>query len=312
MPKNPHVLILMATYNGEQFISDQIESILNQTYKNWKLVIHDDGSTDNTLDIINKYVEKYKDKIILIDDGIKCGGAKENFSHLIKIAKNSFDFDYIMFADQDDVWLPEKIKISLDVIVDLEKRYKKEIPILVHTDLVVVDKYLNVVCESFWKYQKINPIKNSLNHLLLENTVTGSTMIINKRLLALIEYIPKEALIHDWWIALVCAITNGIIYPLKQQTVLYRQHENNDLGAKLYSFSKLLFRFVREPKHFLVKRKLILNQISKICELYEGSNNFIKELNSNIKNPLKRKLFYYKNDCLGEDFLKKLGKLIFL
>ena len=117
--------ILMATYNGEEFIREQINSILNQTYKNWKLIIHDDGSTDNTVDIIKEYTKKYPNKIILIEDNIKCNGAKENFSHLIKIAYKNFNFDYILFSDQDDIWLPNKIEVSLSKIQEMENKFGK-------------------------------------------------------------------------------------------------------------------------------------------------------------------------------------------
>ena len=174
------VYILMATYNGEKYLKEQIDSILNQTYKNWRLIIHDDNSTDNTLNLIKEYVEKYPEKIILIDDDISTGGAKENFAYLLN--KIDDNFDYIMFSDQDDVWFENKIELTLNKMIETERKYSKK-PILVHTDLKVVDENLNVIAESMIRYQKID-INNQkyIKFLALENVVTGCTVMINKYL----------------------------------------------------------------------------------------------------------------------------------
>ena len=317
MPKNPHVLILMATYNGEQFISDQIESILNQTYKNWKLVIHDDGSTDNTLDIINKYAEKYKDKIILIDDGIKCGGAKENFSHLIKIAKNSFDFDYIMFADQDDVWLPEKIEITLNKMVDVKYKVGEDKPILIHTDLKVVDERLNVMAESFWKYQKINPQHNTFNRVLVQNIVTGCTTMINKSALYICFPIPEKAILHDWWMALVVSAFGKIDY-VSKPTVLYRQHANNDIGAKKWDVRSAVKRVFKKNELKRFKNNFVesIKQGEAMLRQYNNSLSFknreiLKAYVSLLElNPLVRCYLVYKYKFYKSGILRNIGSII--
>ena len=298
----------MATYNGEEFIYDQIESILNQTYKNWKLVIHDDGSTDNTLDIINRYATKYKERIVVINDGGRCGGAKENFSHLLKIAKNLFDYNYIMFSDQDDIWLESKIEITLKTMMCMESRFENK-PIIVHTDLIVVDAYLNVISESFWKYQGINPNNNRLNCLLLENTVTGSTMMINKHLLKRIYDIPKEAVTHDWWIALVCSVSGGIIYPIKDKTVLYRQHSRNDIGAKKASLKNFILRFIKNPLIYIEKGRNIRSQMEALSKYYP--NEFLIRFNKVKDKYLYRKIFYVKENMLCGNLIKNMGKFIF-
>ncbi len=257
----------MATYNGERFIREQIESILNQTYQNWRLLIHDDGSSDRTLDIIKRYSSKYPEKIILIEDGVKCGGAKENFAHLIEITKRGFinAYDYIMFADQDDVWLPEKIELTLEKMIYMEAKFNYTPPLLVHTDLKVVDSNLNLISESFWNFQKINPLRNSLNYLLFQNTVTGCTVMINKKLLNLLTEIPKEAIMHDYWIALIAAAF-GQICPISEQTILYRIHNANNWGARKFGFKYIIERFLYE--HELIK-KVIYAQIKQACKFLE-------------------------------------------
>jgi glycosyltransferase involved in cell wall biosynthesis len=310
--KEPLVGILMATYNGEKYLVEQLDSIINQTYKNWILVIHDDGSIDSTIDIIKEYVNKYSDKIILVEDNIKCGGAKENFFHLINIAKSNFNFDYIMFSDQDDVWLPEKIEITLNKMIETENKYGKNKPILVHTDLKIVDENLNLISNSFWEYQKINPLNNSLNCLLLENTVTGCTMMINRILFDKI-ILDKNAIIHDWWIALICKITEGIIVPIEEQTILYRQHGRNDTGAKGASISRLLSRFVKSPVTFLQERLIlsykIRSQIKALANYY--NNELLKSYIKDEKFHLKRKIFYLKKNMICGNIVKKIGKVLF-
>ncbi len=302
--------ILMATYNGAKYLKEQIDSIINQTFRNWLLVIHDDGSSDLTLDIIKGYINKYSDKIILIEDNIKCGSAKENFFHLINIAKANFNFDYIMFSDQDDVWLPEKIEITLDKMIETEKKYGKDKPIIVYTDLKVVDENLKLFDNSFWEYQKINPLDNSLNCLLLENTVTGCTMMINKVLFNKIIS-DNNAIIHDWWIALICRVNNGIIVPIKQQTILYRQHGKNDIGAKGASIKDLIRRFFANPSNFLfIKGSKIRSQARALYENYKD-NRLLKEYISLEKNFFRRKHFYIKEKILCGNNIKKIGKLLF-
>lgn len=111
--------ILMATYNGEKYISEQLESIIGQDFKDWKLFIRDDGSKDNTIHIIDNYMKKFPDKIELIDNYNRNLGVKLNFGELMKRSKNQ----YCMFSDQDDVWLPNKISITLNKMKELEKVY---------------------------------------------------------------------------------------------------------------------------------------------------------------------------------------------
>jgi len=316
---NDRVEILMATYNGGKYISEQIESILGQTYKNWKLLIHDDGSSDNTVKIVKKYADKYPNKILFIDDGIKCGGAKENFSHLLSIAKSEFDFEYIMFADQDDVWLPQKIELSIKKIKEMEKIHGKNLPLLVYTDLKVVDSSLNLISESFWKCQCMDPSHNSLSRLLMQNVVVGCTVLINRTTLLLGTPIPKEAILHDWWLALV-ASGLGYLDFLKTPTVLYRRHERNDTGVKRWNISEFFNRALTPQKFSMFKQSMQrrISQAEKYLELYSSYLNlpqkeslqaFVKLLNS----PRVLRLYYVlKYNFFKTGFLKNLGTMSLL
>ncbi len=233
--------ILLATFNGEKFLEQQINSIFNQTFTNWKLIIHDDGSTDNTVDIINSFVEVYPEKIFFIKDNIKTGGAKSNFAHLMMHSSSR----YIMFCDQDDVWLESKIKDTLIVMNDLELKYCKTTPLLVFSDLTVVDSTLNIIYKSMNRAQKLNPsIAESLELLSCQNVITGCTIMINQIALQISNPIPDDALMHDWWIALKVCESGKISY-LDKSTILYRQHNNNTLGFKRFSMLYLLKKLIQ-------------------------------------------------------------------
>ena len=232
----------MATYNGEKYLQEQIDSLLNQTYQNWVLWIHDDNSNDKTVEIIEKYQNNYPNKIRFIHDNISTGGAKENFTYLLNKIDNNFD--YIMFCDQDDVWLENKIEITLEKMREIEKSNIDK-PVLIHTDLVVVDEKLNVIADSMFQYQKLS-LNNQKNIKLIamENIVTGCTMMLNKKLALLGKNIPNEAIMHDWWIAIITLKENGIIGFINETTILYRQHALNTVGSKqvnlLHYLKKLL------------------------------------------------------------------------
>ncbi len=230
--------IIMATYNGEKFIEGQIDSLLNQTYNNWHLIARDDGSTDKTVNILYKYRKRFPDKVSILENR-KHSGASLNFGELLKHSTA----DYVMFCDQDDLWLPEKIKMSFNGILRLEDMYGMDKPLLLFTDLTVVDKCLNVLAKSFWEYEKINPDNTTINRLLVQNVVTGCTTIINKKLKDLSVPIPSDAIVHDWWTALVASVFGHIDY-ISVPTVLYRQHGQNDVGAKKRGLIEALRRSV--------------------------------------------------------------------
>lgn len=229
--------ILLSTYNGEKFLSQQIQSIISQTYKDWFLIIRDDGSTDDTLKIIDGYTSSYPDKIKLVDKGTSNLGASKSFERLLHFVEH----EYIMFCDQDDVWLDFKIEVTLKTMQQLEKEYKNK-PLLVCTDVTCINTEGDVLYDSFFKSRKFLDIalKND-NTFLAMNIVQGCTMMINSACLRYIFPFPKEYG-HDAYIG---AVINhfGKVHYLHKQTMLYRQHSNNVYGApsvnKWYFFCKI-------------------------------------------------------------------------
>lgn len=222
------VAIVLATYNGSRFIRQQIESIQAQSYGLWSLYIRDDGSRDDTVAIVQE-IAAADHRIRLVQDSLGNQGAIGNFAALMEFALEA-GADYVFFADQDDVWLPEKVALMLEDMRRLEVEAGKEVPLLVHSDLSVVDDGLVQRAESFMRYSKLMPVSEDLGVLLCQNRVTGCAAVINRNLLELACPLPKEVLMHDWWLAQLAAAAGRIGF-VAAPLVKYRQHGGNVLGA---------------------------------------------------------------------------------
>lgn len=216
---------MMATYNGEKYIRAQLDSIINQTYNDWTLFISDDGSTDDTIEIICEYSNKYPDKIIILNKD-RIGGAKKNF---IYIYNNCPSTELYMFSDQDDVWLPDKVKKMVDMYDEASKENS-----LIYCDLKVVDSDLNFVSDTFifdLHYSK------KKEFLLMNNYIPGCVMMIDDKMKSAIGIIPQECIMHDWWIVMYATYLGNII-SVDEKLHLYRQHEKNAIGASQYRLTK--------------------------------------------------------------------------
>lgn len=246
--------ILLATYQGEKYLAKQIESILAQTYADWVLLIHDDGSSDATAEIAQHYSRAHPAKIKVIVDGIRTGGAKNNFNHLL--AKSSAD--YVMFCDQDDVWLETKIDIFRCKMNQLEEEYGKNTPIAIFSDVHIVAEDLTPIASSGWKHLCNGPqFSESLDLLASRNCIFGCAMMVNRRSILVSTPIPHEAVMHDWWIGLCTLKHHGKLIPIAEQTILYRQHALNVVGAKSYNI------------FYKVKRLLAFNvMVSDLFKVY--------------------------------------------
>jgi glycosyltransferase involved in cell wall biosynthesis len=242
--KTPSVEVLLATYNSEKYLNAQIDSLLGQSCQYFRILVRDDGSQDGTHEIIQSYISQHPDKIILIPSQETSTGPTKNFSKLIEASTA----DYILLCDHDDVWLPNKIEVSLEKIQQMERLHTPDTPILAHSDLTVVNENLEVINDSFFKFQALNSNRKLFGNLLSQNVITGCATIINRALADLSTPIPDQALMHDWWIALI-ASAFGYIGLIETQTILYRQHFNNILGAQEFSIS-LRYFYNRARKAF--------------------------------------------------------------
>ena len=296
--------ILLGTYNGATFLPEQIDSILKQSFTDWKLIIRDDGSSDGTTEILLNYQSRYPQKIILLENDNQNIGVVSNFSQLLETSTAP----YIMFCDQDDIWLPKKVALTLNEMLRLEKS-NPNIPLLVHTDLKVVDTNLDTLSDSYWSYQGINPDYNTLNRLLIQNVITGCTIMVNKQLAHLSLPIPKKVVMHDWWLGLV-ASSFGQIHHLRIPTVLYRQHNSNDTGATPFNLDTVLTQF--QNLHNLNLHKYILQAkplLSRYKTKLDTEQKDLLEAFIAIKTQswLKSKFTLVKYKILKQDIFRNLG-----
>jgi glycosyltransferase involved in cell wall biosynthesis len=231
--------ILLATFNGERFLCELLNSIFEQSYKSWRLVVHDDGSRDETVSILKLYQKKYPRQITIVEDGVETGGPMQNFSHLLNFATA----EYVMFCDQDDVWNSRKIEKTLDKMQEIERVHVSK-PALVHTDLSVTDENLNTIQSSFMRLQKINPSwASSLAFSSVQNSVTGCTMMLNREAVDVCVPISHKAIMHDWWCLLSVLVNGGIVGYIDEPLIWYRQHESNSVGATGFSIFVFVSRY---------------------------------------------------------------------
>lgn len=240
------VNILMSTYNGQQFLAEQIRSIQDQSYTDWTLFIRDDGSSDNTKEILKDF-EHQDSRIHLIDsDKSDNLGVIKSFHKLV----NHDRADYYFFSDQDDVWLPNKLELSLKEA----QNYLADLPLMVYMDLKVVNQDLEIMTESMVKSQS-HHANTELVQELTENTVTGGVAMINHALAEMWQE-TDDILMHDWYLALLASAFGNLVF-IDQPGELYRQHSDNVLGAR--TLSKRFKKWIRPHILFAVYWDLIKN-----------------------------------------------------
>jgi len=238
MITDPKIAILLSTYNGTKYLEEQLDSILNQTYSNYVIVARDDGSDDDTIQLLNKYAKKFTDKIHLLEQDLLNLGASDSFSYLIEYVlenKQSLGLEsaYMMFCDQDDIWSLEKIDKQIDEMIKVEKHQTgtKPIPVLIHSNLRVVSEDKSLIAESFVHYQGLEIERNRFTNIMISNVVTGCTAFINEALARKAVPVSKEAIMHDWWLSLVASAFGKLVF-IDAPLVSYRQHDANAIGAK--------------------------------------------------------------------------------
>lgn len=304
---NSKVAILMATYNGAEYIAEQLDSILKQSFTDWELYIHDDGSTDNTIGIVKSYVDMYPQKIHLIE-GPSTGGAKSNFFFLM----SRVSCDYVMFSDQDDYWLPDKIEKTFNKMLSLENNQEK-VPVLVYTDLKVVDQDLNVIDEKMSEYQSLKMDNFNIKNLIIQNIVTGCTVMINRacvvQSLKCRDY--TNVIMHDWWCALVASYFGKIGY-VNESLILYRQHGDNSVGAKkIYSIDYIGAKLskINDIRASLYSTQ---HQAELFVKTYDIHDKILEEYSKlNTKGKLRRCNFLIKNKIWKSGLVRNMGLLAF-
>lgn len=253
---NKSVAIIMSTYNGEKYLKEQIDSLLNQTYKNITIVIRDDGSSDNTVKIINDY--KKKSNNIKLIGGRNMGFIKSFFTLL----KDTEGYDYYAYCDQDDIWMTNKIERAVEHL----NKSDSNIPTLYFSNSDYYDENMNFVATA--PENKIYNFRNSL----VECVSQGMTMVINKKTRdIMIENVPENCLYHDWWTYMICSGFGKIIYD-DNSLVKYRRHNKSVTVEGKSKLELLIFRI----KKFLFGNSLkqIKEQIREYEKYYSDKLNY--------------------------------------
>lgn len=276
--------ILMATYNGGKYLKEQIDSILNQTYTNIRLIISDDCSTDNTREILKQYEKNEKIKVFYQEKNL---GYIRNFEFLLKQVKSNL----YMLSDQDDVWKKDKIAKSVE-------KLKKENLDLVFCDLEVVDENLNLIQESFNKYmkleRKIKKYINTYKFQYLYNCITGCTILSKKKFLNIILPVPSKSkyMVHDYWLGLMVAL-NGKVGYIEEKLIKYRQHGDNQIGIDKISHK---FNKLEQVRDLFIEVKLgifstYVENEERFPEKLKNQNKYALEYYQMLKN---KKNFNFK------------------
>lgn len=275
------IQVLLSSYNGEQYLQEQLDSIMRQKNVTLGLLVRDDGSSDITCDILTQYEMHNQNINVIKSSNI---GAVKSFLDLIVM---SGGYDFYAFADQDDVWDEDKLEIAIQQLSDYD-----EIPAMYYSNLRVVDKSLNVISNKM--HTDIRAL--DLEEILLgKNNATGCTMVINRNLMQLLkQYYPNKVIMHDSWIYAVCKSVNGKIIYDETPRMSYRQHMNNVLGARM----NLKKRFLCSS---FGNNKGIRSTIAR--EILEGYADNLNEYNKSIL-----ELFAYgQNTFKGKfEFLMKM------
>jgi glycosyltransferase involved in cell wall biosynthesis len=252
--------ILMATYNGALYIDNQILSLLGQTHKNWRLIIHDDGSDDETIAIVKKY-KSIDSRITLIEDGIIAGGASKNFLHLLSFSNN----ELIVFCDQDDVWFENKLETLLNAYKHSGETHK---PLAVFCNGYTYDPNLGILGN---KMVVVSP-ENLKEQLFLNTGIHGCCLLFNKKLLNELQPLPEFVAMHDHLVTLG-AITFGKLIYVDKPMMLYRQNHVNKATINIeYDLIKRFFLIfnrnigVVEKKHFLGSKSFYETYRNKITK----------------------------------------------
>lgn len=231
------IAILLATYNGVQYLREQIESLYAQTFTDWTIYVHDDGSTDGTQRILEEYEAK-KDNFVVLRYPSQKGASNNFFSLLSNVAA-----DYYFFSDQDDVWMPSKIEKCMIEMRRVENLHY-DTPTIVCCDARVTDIQLNVTSHSLWQQAGTHPeFLLSFDESAATPFVTGCTMLLNKKAKESILWDKTHyATMHDAFITLCVLKARGVVSPLYESLIYYRQHGDNTLGAYSSVKSGILYK----------------------------------------------------------------------
>lgn len=257
------IVIMLSTYNGSKYLTEQLDSILSQKARHLDILIRDDGSTDNTVTIIEDYCRKFSN--ISYYRGCNVGSCRSFFDLMTKV---SDQYDYYALSDQDDCWMEDKVSNAIARLENLDKN----IPALYCSDAIEADEKLNPIRKLFGNDHVSTDFRNSV----FENIAVGCTCVFNYKLLQIVkDHIPNNCYMHDWWLYIVASYFGKVIYD-KNAYILYRQHSNNVVGASGSIMKQYIDRILRSQKVCHIPSM----QMNELLELYkiETEKDFIENV----------------------------------
>jgi glycosyltransferase involved in cell wall biosynthesis len=239
------ISIALCTCEGSFFLPALLESLVGQSCLPGEIVVCDDASTDDTAAIVKGFAKKAPFAVRLVVNDKRLGAVK-NFEQAISLCRGK----YIALCDQDDLWKVDKLDVTYAAMLEAERNSGKGCPLLVHTDLEVIDAQGSVTSSSFLAMRRLKQAaltRGDLKSLVMQNYVTGCTVLMNRALAAVALPFPGRVVMHDHWLTLVATALGQLIY-LDQPTVLYRQHQANVIGASSFYSGRSLKRVFKFNK----------------------------------------------------------------
>lgn len=311
--------ILLATYNGARFLPEQLRSLEEQTFRDWQLVVRDDGSTDGSVAVVEEWAARTGRPIRIIKDGRTGLGAMGNFGALLEAS----DAPYFALCDQDDVWLPDKLSLMLKRLQEAEARYGEHMPRLAYSDLRVVDEQLKEIHPSFrtFAFLRLPRPGLALIDVMTQNVVAGCASLGNSALRQAALPIPGEAVMHDWWLALTAGAV-GELVDIPEATVLYRQHGQNAVGAVRWTAGAVLLRLRSNFAESVRSMRSFFADTQRQALVFHGrfGNKIDTEISAlmyrygvlSAQSILKRKVFAHHHLSKSRRFLRNIAILIFI
>ena len=306
-------VVLLTAFNGSAHLPALLDSLRSQTDPDFFVLMQDDGSTDNTTALLRETAALDSRFVFAAEQGMHLGAAG-NFCSLIR----QTDADWCLLCDQDDVWEPDKITVLKQAMRDLEKQYGSSMPLLVHSDCSLIDQDGELIGDSFFRHQGWDPAAVTLPRLLVQNNVTGCTLIMNRPLLDLIaaNARAKDLFMHDWFIALTAASFGRIAFVSRPLT-RYRQHTDNTIGASTRSLPVRALSALRNRKD--AKRRILLTYThTKVFrKLYENKlpTDALETVDAYLATQRMKKiprvLAVRRLGCIMQSPVTRLGQILF-
>jgi glycosyltransferase involved in cell wall biosynthesis len=314
----PTVEIALATYNAGPWLDPLLESLATQDFAAWRVLVRDDGSTDETPRRLSEWQNRLGERFAIVPgSGARNLGATGNFNAALEASAAP----WVMMADQDDIWMPRKISRTLTAMRQAESKFGAGTPLAVFTDAEVMDGASVMIAPSYWRWNHIKLDRlNDLRRIAMDSPALGCTMMVNRALLDVALPIAGDVPYHDWWLGMAAAAFGRLI-PLHEATIRYRRHGGN-VTSDPYLGGAAVARILRSP---VVPRQRLQRLIGQTAA---QSRAFVDRYREQLRprdfaaldclaglpsrGPLERRLAIFRHGLWFSSRLKNLGLVALL